>query len=89
MARALRGQSTPAHGFMYWKFDECGLQQAVRMDRWKAVSLSKDAALELYDLKSDPGEHHEVAGAHPDVVKTIEQYLRTARTGSAQGPVKN
>jgi arylsulfatase A len=31
MARALRGQSAPAHEFMYWEFHERGFQQAVRM----------------------------------------------------------
>ena len=89
MARALRGQSAPEHAFMYWEFHERGFQQAVRMGRWKAVRPAKDAALELYDLKTDPGEQHEVSGAHPDVVKTIEQYLRTARTESAQWPIKD
>ena len=89
MTRALRGQSAPAHEFMYWEFHERGFQQAVRMGRWKAVRLSKDAALELYDLQSDPRETHEVAAAHPDVVKRIETYLRSARTESAQWPIKN
>ena len=89
MTRALRGQSAPAHEFMYWEFHERGFQQAVRMGRWKAVRLSKDAALELYDLQSDPHEAHEVAAAHPDVVRRIETYLRTARTESAQWPIKN
>jgi arylsulfatase A-like enzyme len=89
MALALRGQPAPAHEFMYWEFFERGFQQAVRMGPWKAVRLSKNARLELYDLKSDPGEQHEVSGAHPDVVKTIEQYLRTARTDSALWPIKD
>ncbi len=88
MARALRGQSAPAHAFMYWEFHERGFQQAVRMGRWKAIRLSKDARLELYDLKSDPAEQQDVSAAHPGVVKTIEDYLRTARTESAQWPVK-
>jgi len=88
MARALRGQSQPAHEFLYWEFHERGFQQAVRMGRWKAVRLSKDGALELYDLQADPREHHDVAAGHPDVVKTIEDYLRTARTDSARWPVK-
>jgi arylsulfatase A-like enzyme len=88
MARALRGQSQPTHDFFYWEFHERGFQQAVRMGRWKAVRLSKDGALELYDLEVDPREEHDVAAVHPDVVKTIEQYLRTARTDSALWPVK-
>jgi arylsulfatase A len=89
MARALRGQSAPSHEFMYWEFHERGFQQAVRMGRWKAVRLSKDARLELYDLKSDPLEAQDVAAAHPDVVKKVDGYLRTARTDSAQWPIKN
>jgi arylsulfatase A len=89
MTRALRGQAAPAHEFMYWEFHERGFQQAVRMGRWKAVRLSKDAALELYDLKSDPREQHEVAAVHPDVIKRIDAYLRTARTESAQWPIKD
>jgi arylsulfatase A len=89
MARALRGQSAPAHEFMYWEFHERGFQQAVRMGQWKAVRLAKDAALELYDLKTDPHETRNVAATRPEVVTRIETYLRTARTESAQWPIKN
>jgi arylsulfatase A-like enzyme len=88
MARALRGQSQPTHEFFYWEFHERGFQQAVRMGQWKAVRLAKDKPLELYDLKNDPREEHEVSAAHADVVKKIEEYLRTARTESALFPVK-
>jgi arylsulfatase A-like enzyme len=88
MARALRGQSQPTHDFFYWEFHERGFQQAVRMGRWKAVRPSKDAALELYDLQGDPRERTNIAAAHQDVVRRIEAYLRTARTESAEWPVK-
>jgi arylsulfatase A len=88
MAAVLRGQSGRVHDFMYWEFHERGFQQAVRMGRWKAVRLAKDAPLELYDLESDPVEAANVAAANPDVVKKIEDYLRTARTDSERWPVK-
>jgi arylsulfatase A len=88
MARALRGQSQPTHEFFYWEFHERGFQQAVRMGRWKAVRPSKDAALELYDLQGDPRERTNIATARQDVVKKIEDYLRTARTESAEWPIK-
>ena len=88
MARALRGEPQPAHDFLYWEFHERGFQQAVRMGDWKAVRLAKDAPLELYDLASDPQEARDVASARPDVVATIERYLKTARTDSARWPVK-
>src|SRR5258705_1362713 len=88
MARALRGQSAPSHEFTYWEFHERGVQQAVRMGRWKAVRLSKDAPLELYDLSSDPGEQRNVRASHPDIIEKIDNYLRTARTDSERWPIK-
>ena len=88
MSRALRGERQPSHPFLYWEFHERGFQQAVRMGRWKAVRLKMGAALELYDLEADPGEQREIAAAHPDVVRKIESYLKTARTESARWPAK-
>lgn len=88
MTRALRGERQPTHDFFYWEFHERGFQQAVRMGAWKAVRLKKDAPLELYNLESDPFEQHDLALSQTDVVAQIEQYLRTARTDSAQWPVK-
>jgi arylsulfatase A len=88
MARALRGQAQSTHEFFYWEFHERGFQQAVRMGDWKAVRLKNDAPLELYDLHTDPGEQHDVAAARPDVIATIETYLKTARTESAAWPIK-
>jgi arylsulfatase A-like enzyme len=87
-ARALKGQAQPAHDVFYWEFHERGFQQAVRMGRWKAVKLAKTAALELYDLDADPREQHNVASAHGDIVKKIEDYLRTARTDNELFPIK-
>ena len=88
MTRALKGQPQPAHDFLYWEFHERGFQQAVRMGRWKAVRLGKDAALELYDLAADPFEQTNVAAARGDVVAKIEAYLKTARTESERWPIK-
>ena len=88
MARALRGESQPAHEFLYWEFHERGFQQAVRMGPWKAVRLKKDAPLELYNLAADPGEQRDVAAANPKIVAQIEEYLKTARTESERWPIK-
>ena len=89
MARALRGDAQPGHEFLYWEFHERGFQQAVRMGRWKAVRLKTGTPIELYDLEADPVEAHDVAASHPDVVATIENYLKTARTESQRWPVKS
>ena len=88
MAAALRGQEQRTHDAFYWEFHERGFQQAVRMGRWKAVRLAKDAPLELYDLTSDPGEQQNVRASHPDIIEKIDAYLRTARTDSERWPIK-
>ena len=75
------------HEFMYWEFHERGFTQAVRMGDWKAVRFSRGNKLELYNLKSDIGEEHDVADRHPEIVARIEDYLKTARTPSTHWPV--
>ena len=89
MAAALRGESQATHPFFYWEFHERGFQQAVRMERWKAVRLKPGSPLELYDLDGDSHEEHDVAAANPDVVARIESYLKTARTNSERWPGKS
>jgi arylsulfatase A len=86
MTRALRGEAQPTHEFFYWEFHERGFQQAIRMGNWKAVRLKPGAPLELYDLASDPAETKDVAASRADIVGTIENHLRTARTESERWP---
>ena len=88
MARALRGTQQSTHPFLYWEFHERGFQQAVRMDRWKAVVLKPGAPLELYDLITDPREERDVAAMNPSVVERIQEYLKTARSESERWPRK-
>lgn len=67
---------------LYWEFRQkphTGLKQAVRWGRYKAVRLSEEADLEIYDLQEDLGETRDIADQHPDLVEKFESYLRTAR----------
>ena len=76
------------HDFLYWEFHERGFQQAVRMGDWKAVRSAWAEPLELYDLRTDLAEKHNVAGQHVEIVDRIEEYLKTARTASARWLIK-
>jgi len=76
------------HDFLYWEFHERGFQQAVRMGEWKAVRSASGEPLELYDLRTDLAEKHNVAGQQAEIVDRIEEYLKTARTASSRWPIK-
>ncbi len=72
--------------FLYWEKLPQGRggtppwTQAVRWGKWKAIRPKPGLPLELYDLQNDVGEKRNVAAGHPQVVRRIEQYLKTART---------
>ena len=83
---AIKGEKVKKDRFLYWEFFELGFEQGVRYGRWKGVK--RHHKLELYDLKNDIGETQDVATAHPDIVKTIEDYLLTARVDSPYWTVK-
>jgi len=77
--------------YLVWEFHGYGGQQAVRMGHWKGVrrNLHKANLLwELYDLKEDVGEKHDVASKNPDVVRTIDQILKSERRPSKLFPIK-
>jgi arylsulfatase A-like enzyme len=74
------------HEFLYWEFHERGFQPAVRWKDWKALRLKPNGLLELYDLAKDIDETHDVAAEHPNVIKVIDAYLKTARTASRRWP---
>ncbi len=66
------------HDFLYWEFPEYNGQQAVRMEKWKAVRRNiKDGKLitELYDLENDIQEKNDLAGSNPEVVAKIEKIM--------------
>jgi arylsulfatase A-like enzyme len=76
------------HDYLYWEFHERGFAQAVRLGNWKAVRLGTKKPVELYDLKSDIGEEHDVAAQHPEVVVNVEAILKSARTDSEFFPIR-
>jgi arylsulfatase A-like enzyme len=85
---ALLGGGTIEHPPLYWEFHERGFDQAARIGDWKAVRIGFGGPIELYDLKADPGEAHDVAAAHPDVVERFRAYLASARVDSDLWPIR-
>jgi arylsulfatase A-like enzyme len=84
---ALLHEKIVEHPPMYWEFHERGFDQAARIGDWKAVRIGARGALELYDMKADWVEQHNVAGQHQDVVRQFEEYLKSARTDSEIWPI--
>ena len=75
-------QQTKLHDSLYFEIYEPYFQQSVRLGDWKGYRLGTKAPLELYDLKSDPAEKHDLAAAHPDIVKKIEDIMLAQHTPS-------
>src|SRR5919198_472922 len=83
---AILGQRQPERNYLYWEFHEGGFAQAVRWGRWKAVKHGTGGAVELYDLQTDIGEKHDVAGEHPDLVKSMAEAIRREHVESENWP---
>ena len=74
----LLGQKQNTHEYLYWEFPSYKGQQAVRMGKWKGIRkniFDGNLAVELYDLDKDIAETTNIADAHPEIVKQIEEIM--------------
>jgi arylsulfatase A-like enzyme len=64
------------HEFVYFEFPENGGQVAVRRGNWTGVKVgmkaNSDSAWQLFDLSSDRAEEHDVAPAHPEILRELD-----------------
>jgi arylsulfatase A-like enzyme len=71
------------HEYLYWEFYEGASSQAVRMGNWKGIrSPMGKGEIQLYDLGSDPGEQHDLAAKHAEVVALITAKMSEAHVDS-------
>jgi arylsulfatase A-like enzyme len=82
-------KSTKPRSYLYWDYGHCRRRydQAVRLGRWKGIRFGRHSPVQLYDLSRDVGEEHNIAQAHPGIVKQIEGIMRNALTPSPRYPV--
>jgi arylsulfatase A len=86
----LLGRRQPTTPPLYWEFFERGFDQAVRTGDWKAVRHGVDGPVELYNLKTDPGETRDLATQRPEILRRVTDLLSRTRSESEMWrPQKN
>lgn len=72
------------HEYLYFEFSEKTGQVAVRLGDWKGVKSNmkknKNAAWEIYNLKTDEKESIDIASQHPELVKKLEEIVKKEHT---------
>jgi arylsulfatase A-like enzyme len=84
----LKGGPAPTREYFYWELHEGRPIQAIRFGDWKAVRSGPFKPLELYNLKTDPGEANNLAAQNPDLVAKAESLIKHARTEDPNWPWK-
>ncbi|MNI53849.1 Arylsulfatase [compost metagenome] len=78
------------HQYLYWEFHEDGGRQALRQGDWKLILqkvTSSQPTAELYNLKQDPKEQHNIAQGNPTKVKELRQLIEKAHVESGIFPL--
>lgn len=68
--------------YFYFEFLEMGGRQAVIKDNWKLLhqDIRFDSTFELYNIASDPGEHHNLIELFPEKAEELKEIMENART---------
>lgn len=83
----LKGGPAPARDYFYWELHEGKSIQALRFGDWKAVKNGPSAKMELYDLKTDAAEAHDLAAAQPELVTKAGAFMKAAREENPNFPL--
>jgi arylsulfatase A-like enzyme len=88
----LRGKGRPQREAIFWHYPnfafhgENRLGSAIRMGDYKLIRFYDDDSVELYNLKQDLGEAHDLAGAKPKLAADLRQRLETWLQDSGANP---
>ncbi|HKJ66973.1 MAG TPA: N-acetylgalactosamine 6-sulfate sulfatase, partial [bacterium] len=77
------------HPYLYWDYGHCRdrYDQAVRLGRWKGIREGRGDPIQLYDLRTDPGEKHDLANQRPEIVQKIDTIMEEAVIPSDRYPI--
>jgi arylsulfatase A-like enzyme len=84
----IKGGAAPQRDYFYWELHEQQTIQAIRFGNWKAVRNGPKAPVELYDLKTDAGEAHDLAAQKPELVQKAIAMMATARVDDPNWPMR-
>lgn len=72
------------HDYLYWEFHELNGREALRAGDWKLIRqpVVGYTALELYNLKNDLHEDHNLISEYPEKTKELEALMDNARAES-------
>ena len=74
LGAVLSGSAPVVPRELFWRVPGRGKpQKAVRSGRWKLLR-EPDRSM-LFDLEADPGERHDLAAKHPDIVRRLQSAL--------------
>ena len=76
----LKEEGAPEERAIFWHYPHYSNQggkpgAAIRKGSWKLIEFFEDSHIELYDLLQDPGEIHNLADEHPDLVTELQSEL--------------
>ena len=78
------GRKQEQHEFLYW---EDKWSCAVTMGKWKAVRPRGKKKFALYDLSVDLEEKNNISDRHPEIMKKIQEFAKSASTPPRNGKV--
>jgi arylsulfatase A-like enzyme len=89
LASFLQGGSAPKRDYFYWELHEGQSLQAARWGNWKAVRNGPQAKVEVYDLKADSAERHDLAASRPELVEKALAIFKDAHVDDPNWPMRD